>query len=419
MIAIVAVGVSTAGDTLAPVADKKGFLWKSVPPDNCPFKTSEDTLGVFFTGRSRTYTGADTWYPSWASDDKLYSPFTDGTVNEVFSGSGYNFDNLKRPVTGYAVIEGSDPMDLKITRAGVMEHEPYPYGGQYPCGSLVYNGVWYYGTYTLDWHKDPWDIMGPFAGFNLSLDFGASWLPETRTALNPLFGESAKEGRQVQMWKMTPKYEQSEFMTGKPGARVKIGAPHFVDFGKNMAHSPDGKAYLVAHGATRPDSYNSWAAGDQIYLLRVKPSPQTINDPSAYEYYGGQDAGGRAVWTGDFGKIKPLLEWNDHMGIVTATYVPNLKKYIMCVTDGRGPHKDGNGPYDTYLLEAADLTGPWMLVSYLKAFGEQAYFVNLPSKFIAADGKTLWISYSHGWSHQIPNPPGSKYAWCLQEFKLP
>jgi hypothetical protein len=404
--------------TAAATHDKNGFVWKSDAPTNCPFGRSEDITGIFFTGRSRTYTTADTWYPSWASDDKLYSPFTDGAVNGVFSGSGYNFDKQKLPVTGFAVIEGADPVDLKITRPGLIEHEPNPYGGQYPCGSLVYNGVWYYGTYTLDWHKDPWDIMGPFVGFNVSMDLGRTWLPKTRTALNPIFGESAKDGRPVRMWKMKATYEKSEYKEGRQGARVKMGAPHFVDFGKNMMHSPDGKAYLVAHGSTRRDSYNSWASGDQVYLFRVKPSPETINDPSAYEFYGGQDGSGRAVWTNDFGKTKPILEWNDYMGIVTATYVPGLKRYIMCVTNGRGPKKDGNGPYDTYLLEATDLTGPWKLITYMKSFGEQAYFVNLPSKFIGTDGKNLWLSYSHGWSHKKQNPRGSTYAWCLQEIRL-
>ncbi|MEI6655661.1 MAG: hypothetical protein WCP45_12910 [Verrucomicrobiota bacterium] len=418
MLAAIATGVATAGDTSAPADGKNGFVWKSDVPANCPFGLSKAISGILFTGKNKTYTGADTWYPSWASDDKLYSPFTDGSVDKVFSESGYNFDQLKQPVTGFAVIEGADPMTLTITRAGVIEHEPFPYGGEYPCGSLVYNGVWYYGTYTLDWHKDPWDIMGPFVGFGVSMDHGTTWLPGTRTALNPLFNESAKDGRPVQMWKMTEKYEKSEYKTAKPGSKVKIGAPHFVDFGKNMMHSPDGKAYLVAHGSTRHDSYNSWAAGDQIYLLRVKPNPQTINNPSAYEFYGGRDANGQAVWTENFGNIKPILEWRDHMGIVTATYIPALKKYIMCVTNGRGPNNDSNGPYDTYFLEGSDLTGPWMLIAYLKGFGEQAYFVNLPGKFIGDNGKNLWLSYSHGWNHQQANPPGGKYAWCLQEIKL-
>lgn len=406
-----------------------GKEWKSEPPADCPFEASDAVAGVSFTGRNKTYEAGDTWYPSWASDDRLYSPFTDGSVylpladgktERVFSGSGYNFEELKSPVSGFAVIEGNDPTALKITRAGLIPHEPFPYGGQYPCGSLVYNGVWYHGTYCLDYHKDPWDVMGPFVGFNISKDLGQSWLSEQRTALNPLFGESAKDGRSVNMWKMQEKYAKSEYSKGKAGAKVRIGAPHFVDFGKNMEHSPDGHAYMVAHGATRPDSFNSWVTGDQVYLLRVKPSPETMNDPSAWEFYGGKDDKGNAVWTTEFQKIKPLLDWNDHMGIVTATYVPGLKRYIMCVTDGRGPKVDSVGPYDTYLLESSDLTGPWKLASYMKAFGDEAYFVNVPSKFIAADGKTLWLSYSHGWSRRpnSANPPGGKYAWCLQEIKL-
>ena len=36
----------------------------------------------------------------------------------------------------------------------------------------------------------------------------------------------------------------------------------------------------------------------------------------------------------------------------------------------------------SYILEADALTGPWRLVTYLKDFGEQAYFLNFPSKFI-------------------------------------
>jgi hypothetical protein len=392
------------------------LIWPSTPPDDCPFEKSERHGALVFTGRNKNHTTADTWYPSWASDNKLYSPFTDGSVNGVSSGSGYNFTRMDQPMTGFAVIEGSNPMDLRITRVGVIGHEPFPYGGQYPCGSLVHNGVWYYGTYALDWHKKPWDVMGPFVGFNISTDAGKTWQPPARTAINPLFGESAKDGRPVRMWKMDEAYKTSEYAKGKPEAKVRIGAPHFVDFGKNMEHSPDGKAYLVAHGSTRPDAYNTWAAGDQVYLLRVKPKPESMNDPKAYEFYGGRDAVGHPVWTNEFAKIQPLLEWNDRMGIVTATWFPARNKYIMCVTDGG--EANGEGPYDTYLLEADSLTGPWRMLSYLKHFGEQAYFVNIPSRFIDPDGSRFWLSYSHGWKHKQVNPPGSKYAWCLQEVRF-
>jgi hypothetical protein len=403
----------------APQAPAKAFgAWPDRAPTDCPFPKSAQFGGVGFTGRHAKYASADTWYPSWAADDKLYSPFTDGRVNDEQSGSGYNFEQLKSPVTGFAVIEGGDPLALKITRAGLMPHEPFPYGGQYPCGTIVLNGVWYYGTYCLDWQKDPWDTMGPFPGFNISTNLGQTWERETRTARAPLFGESAKDGKPVTMWNKAQEYAAWSGKSGTPGAKVKIGAPHFVDFGKNMEHSPDGKAYLVAQGSVRANALNSWAAADQVYLIRVKPSPETVNDPKAYEFFAGHDSNGKPVWSGDFGRIKPLLEWNDHMGIVTATYVPGLRRYLMCVTDGRGSKLNGTGPYDTYILESDTLTGPWKRVTYLKEFGAQAYFVNVPSKFISTDGRTLWVCYSHGWSCSTVNPPGSDYAMCLQEIRL-
>ena len=57
------------------------------------------------------------------------------------------------------------------------------------------------------------------------------------------------------------------------------------------------------------------------------------------------------------------------------------------------------------------------------ALGEQGYFVNFPSKFISADGRTLWLSYSGNfattWDGQDikKTPLPSSYAWCLQEVK--
>ena len=41
------------------------------------------------------------------------------------------------------------------------------------------------------------------------------------------------------------------------------------------------------------------------------------------------------------------------------------------------------GPYDTYVLEAPTLSGPFVLVSYMPKFGQQAYFVSFPSKFLS------------------------------------
>ena len=140
------------------------FKWPSLPPDGFPYAPSTDLQGVTFTGRYATYTGADTWYLSWASDDACYTGWTDGNISKPME-EGWDLNNLEcfsgiqfpQPVnppgmtsTGQARIVGSDPLNLKVENLGIHHASPAPYGGRYPCGSLVHNGVWYYGTYCLD-----------------------------------------------------------------------------------------------------------------------------------------------------------------------------------------------------------------------------------------------------------------------------
>ena len=363
-----------------------------------------------FTGRHAEYTQADTWYPSWAADGNLYSPFTDGAVDKVQSSSG-----PPNWVTGNARIEGDDPLELKVIPLGVHKSLAAPYGGRYPCGSLVYNGVWYYGTYCLDWHKYPWDIMGPFVGFRTSRDSGGAWEDTPCMPTKPLFGEVIKlpNPQAAVPQSAAPNVTDEQY---RVMPKVKMGSPHFVDFGKNMEHSPDGKAYLLGHGATRTGATCSWISGDQIYLARVKPSPGTINDVHSYEFFGGHGERREPVWVKEFSRIKPLLEWNDHLGCVTATWNPALKRYLLCVTDGGAT---GEGTYNTLILESEKLTGPWRRVALMEKFGQQAYFVNIPSKFIQRDGRTMWLCYAASWQWRGASiPPGSRYAMCLQEIRL-
>ena len=393
-------------------------VWPSQPPADCPLPQSTSFTGIGFTGRHAAYTGADTWYPSWASDGHLYSPWTDGNIdwppeegwdptNFQCSSDGRNPTNKGSGLagTGQARIEGDDPLHLTVVNLGISYASPAPYGGRYPSATLVHDGIWYYGTYCLDEteRKTPdgrnlnWDVLGPFVGFRISRDFGQTWEETPHTPAHSLFGEA-----------------------GKDGGKVKIGPAHVVDFGRNNEHAPDGKMYLVSQGATRPDANLSWISGDQVYLVRVTPSPATVNDASQYEFFGGHDAQGQPVWTRDFGQIRPLVEWVNRVGTVTVTYNAPLGKYLMCVVDG-WPTVD---PFSTWLLEADAITGPWRLITYLKEFGNQAYFVNIPAKFIAADGRTAWLCYSANFTNLAfgtswtVDPPGSKYALCLHEFQL-
>jgi hypothetical protein len=145
-----------------------------------------------------------------------------------------------------------------------------------------------------------------------------------------------------------------------------------------------------------------------------------MNDAAKYEFFGGHDASRHPIWTRDFSRIKPLVDWNNNAGCVTMTYNAPLKKYLLVITDG------GNtiSRFNTYILESDHITGPWKLAVYMLHFGEQGYFVNIPSKFIGKDGRSAWLCYAanftNGYLHTNyrDDPPGSGYGMTLQEMRL-
>ena len=410
------------------------MIWPSTPPADIPFSQSDLLKGIRFTGRHKEYTeytDADTWFPTWAQDGDLYSPFEDGSVN-VPGGGKIEADGAqgRKATQGYAKIIGSDPLNLSIVPLGKQSASALPFSGRYACANLNYNGIWYYGTYccdvpsrTVDGIFFSWASLEPFVGFKVSRDYGKTWEDTPHTPWSPLFPEVADRSaalkalaEQDRDWRTS---DVRSIIHGLP--QVKIGTPHFVDFGRNMEHSPDGKAYLVGHGTVEPDpkprfANNNWIAGDQLFIVRVTPTPSSINDTSQYEHFAGLDAQGRPAWSREFSKIQPLVDWNNHCGCVTITFNSPLRKYLMCVADPW----PGTREINTFILESSDIGGPWKLVTYMTKFGEQGYFVNIPTKFISEDGRKCWLCYSANYTEAKfkVNPPGGIYSLCLHEFEL-
>jgi hypothetical protein len=193
---------------------KEPFVWGDNIPENCPFARAKDFNEMVFSGRYANYGNADTWYPSWASDGNLYSPWTDGYILNRRSTDYAPFDYSRpdypcnscdfmgrKAATAQAKIIGDDPLHLIVENIFPrVEASPLPYGGRYPCGSLLYNGIWYYGTYSLTGRTDTdcngvgWNSFGPFVGFRTSKDYGKTWTESPCTPGNPLFQENPKEG---------------------------------------------------------------------------------------------------------------------------------------------------------------------------------------------------------------------------------
>ena len=95
----------------------KPFVWKSETPSDCPFKQSRELTGIMFLGLKSGLHGGDTWYPTWADNDNLYSPYTDGGCGRLDgsweSGSSWDFRG-EGATTAQAVMEGNDPLTLKV-----------------------------------------------------------------------------------------------------------------------------------------------------------------------------------------------------------------------------------------------------------------------------------------------------------------
>ncbi len=128
------------------------FIWESKTPTDCPFKQSKDFNGIKFLGIKSGYHYGDTWYPSWAENDTLYSPWTDGSTQRL---DGYN-DNSQSwvdPVhitTAQGVITGDDPLTMKAYSIGIHKKSPaFPYHGSIPC--WLVDPQWY----LVLWHILP------------------------------------------------------------------------------------------------------------------------------------------------------------------------------------------------------------------------------------------------------------------------
>lgn len=318
---------------------------------------------------------------------------------------------------GTAVIIGDDPMDLAL-RCGTIYADHGSADGRYAEGSLSYDGTWYYGSSLFYNQTQPgaepcggtglegWGpiycTIGPLVGYDVSTDGGESWQPSPETPGDPLFGESIANGN-----------------------RVKLGALHWVDLGRNQRYAGDaagttaGYAYAVTQGGGGPTSQDSWLNADYLYLVRVKPSPATMNDAGDWEFYAGTASNGRPVWSHHLAGIEPLLAWpGGHLGAPSISYDAPLNRYLLW-TSAPSDGVNTNGTYDSMLLESSRLTGPYRLVQYLADFGPEAYQLSTTTKFMSADGLTMWLTGDVVYDDSVhPDPSGGFYGLTFREITL-
>ena len=389
--------------------------WPSVPPPEPPPWSGQSSLlqGITLLENVtaiRGY-GADTWYPTEDRSGALFSGFDDGGVGSVTVGS-----SAPAFMTGTSVVTGTGWRNLSVVAVGGAIHEDgMPMNGRYTSANAVVNGTLWVGTYGLNATTSsdacpqngffgPCQEIGPFVGFRSSVTGGRSWSEP-----------AGPDGRHLTV--ANPLFEQ----LGQP---VKLGAPHVVDHGPENRLSPDGQLYMIGMGclAVEPNSNCTWISGDAIFVTRTKwysaSEPASLNDPRNWEF-----SCGKACWTDKVADAAPVLSWKGRVGTVTATWHAEFERYLITVTTPT-IMPSTVGPYDTYVLETPSLTdGPFRVVSYMPRFGQQAYFVSIPSRFLGPPGsKRAVMTFSANFACKTggcePNIGGASYGANLLPIRF-
>ena len=341
----------------------------------------------------------------------LVSPAAGGGCVTVYSQSG---------AQGIALLTGGDPANLTLARVAAVAHPPVtfvlpgdcppPYS-LYPSGVLQYRGAWVYNWYLLPLNqKTQLNNLGPLMAFAVSLDQGASWSYAGSPYWDPQRGGALR----------------GVFEPIDVTNPLKLGVARWVDFGPELAHSPDGRGYLIAKGCAVNDGTRcGFMTGDSAFMARTRlPFAQlaanlsALNDAASWEFF----AGAGQPYAPELADAQPLFEWPHTVGGMTLTYNAPLRKFLLLSNRPADGISSLDCHFDTYLAEADAVDGPYKLVSYMQSLGPQMYFQHASSAFWSADGTRGSLFSSGNWDGacvtQGSNPPGERYGLVTTTFGL-
>ena len=161
---------------------------------------------------------------------------------------------------------------------------------------------------------------------------------------------------------------------------TSFGSPAFLNFGRNYAGARD--RYVYTYSQDGASAYQSY---DHLVLARVRQD--RIRDRRAWEFFVRVDASGRPLWSADIAPRGAVFSYPGHGQRVDAVFVPALRRYLLAL----GYNHDGGWG----LFDAPEPWGPWTTVFHTVYWGlGGTHGYRLPSKWIAADGQTLYLVFS-------------------------
>jgi hypothetical protein len=165
-----------------------------------------------------------------------------------------------------------------------------------------------------------------------------------------------------------------------------FGCPEFVQFGPNYSGARDNYVYIVSQA-----NNDSYEYGPDIVMARVPKDK--VADRNAYRFFSGLDGKGSPTWSADIAARKPIFTDPEGTQRISLTYNKAIQRYILT-----SAHKVGPGPHNSSLgvFDAPEPWGPWTTVYYDDHWSgsNRTYHHKFPTKWMSADGKTMWLLYS-------------------------
>jgi hypothetical protein len=329
------------------------FYTAQTPPKSTFFSTYAEE-------RFSTYQmpgNGDLWPSCWASDDNLYAANGDGTAfGTTFTDMAVSrISGTPRALSGVTLTTnvGTNWSGSNYTRK--------------PTGMLCTGGAIYLAFQNLN---EVTFNDAPAASIAKSTDDGETW---TWDASAPMFG-TPQNAANAKAYKFTTIF--------------------FLDYGKDSENAIDG--YVYAYGLD-----NNWRSQETMYLARV-PADK-VQTRAAWTFFTGMNSAGSPAWTSDITKKQPVLTDTRLLYPVMfgadcppedqviaqggVTYDAPLRRYLFsswsCSTHEFYEAPQPWGPWKHF--ESTDF-GPLRLKQNRGQYG-----TSIPSKFISADGKTLWL----------------------------
>ena len=326
--------------------------------------------------------GGDSWDPTWAQDDRLYSAVNDGA----------GFGTQKRNIA-FNQISGADPLRLtgqlqnlmvdygEMNAPGAADGRNWKSGGAISVDGVLYMSV------GMDRYVDP-NYGGRQTRINASI---------------------IKSGDQGLHWTraMQENLERPMF----PGMR--FATPFFIQYGKDYSAATVDNADRYIY-ATSNNGF--WDNGDNYILGRVLRSKIGALKAADWSFYQGGDGMVDSSWTPDMTKADILIEAPGQCGETGVTYLPALNRYVMAAwyyPIGNG-HAGKIEATEFAFYESAKPWGPWRKVKTILIEPQGWYIPRVLAKFQSPAGQDLeaFIAVAGDWR----NPAYYRYTMVPVKF---